>query len=582
MATSTRPQGLKRFNLLENGQLLPLIVVVIVVGLSVIPLLGMLLATFRPADTLPLDASGLWTLEHYPRVFLDTKTYAILWDTVAYAVATMAVSLPLALFFAWLVDRTDMRGRGVFYTLMFIPLVMPAFMIAIGWIQLLGPNNGALNVYARDIFNLVATRGPLNVYSFWGLVIVTAMAVVPTMWLLLLGLFRNMDASLEDAALTSGASPLGVFRRITLPLLRPGVLTVAVYYTLVLTEVFEVPLILGPTAGVNVLSVHIYEQTTDPELGLPVYGLAATFAIIALILGAILIAIYLWAVRQQHKFAVVTGKGFRPRTVRLGNWTYLCWGIVAAYLIVAVVLPTSIVFWNSLSAFPSVPSMQSLQRLSLDNYRELFGGGGLTRMVKNTAIVAAASSTTTMVLAAIVAWLTVRRPSNLTRALNAVTFLPLAIPTPVVALSILLLYIRSPIPIYGTLWILIIAFTTRYLALGTRLMHSAQLQIDKSLDEAAYTSGAGPMKTFYHVNLKLMIPAFSNGWIWVFAHAVRDFAIPLFLATAGTRMIANVVFLNYSTGQQNIAVTYLVLLFGVVVIMAALARLTVTSGRVQR
>lgn len=582
MAISTRTKGANRFNLLHNGQLLPFIVVVIVVGLSIVPLLGMLIATFRPADTLPLDASGLWTLEHYPKVFLDTKTYTILWDTVAYAVATMVVSLPIALFFAWLTDRTDLRGRGVFYTLMFIPLVMPAFMIAIGWIQLLGPNNGALNVYIRDGLNLVATRGPLNIYSFWGLVAVTSIAVIPTMWLLLLGLFRNMDSALEDAALTSGARPLSVFRRITLPLLRPGVLTVAIYYTLVLTEVFEVPLILGPTAGVNVLSVHIYEQTTDPELGLPIYGLAATFALIALVLGAILIAFYLWAVRQQHKYAVVTGKGFRPRTVLLGNWAYLCWGIVAAYLMLAVVLPTAIVFWNSLVPFSKVPSGEALELLSFDNYRQVFGSSRLPSMIRNTFIVAAVSSTATMFLAAIIAWLTVRRPSNLTRALNAITFLPLAIPTPVVALSILLLYIRSPIPIYGTLWILIIAFTTRYLALGTRLMHSAQLQIDKSLDEAAYTSGAGPMRTFYHVNLKLMTPAFTNGWIWVFSHAVRDFAIPLFLATAGTRMLANNVFLEYVTGQQTIAATYLVLLFIVVVIIAAFARMTVTSGRVQR
>jgi iron(III) transport system permease protein len=172
----------------------------------------------------------------------------------------------------------------------------------------------------------------------------------------------------------------------------------------------------------------------------------------------------------------------------------------------------------------------------------------------------------------------VRRPSPLTRVINALTFLPLAIPAPVIGLALIVVYIRAPIPIYGTVWILIMGFTTRYLAYSTRLMHAAQLQIDKSLDEAAYVSGAGNLSSFLRINLRLLMPAFIDGWIWVFAHAIRDFTLPLYLASGTSAVIANKVFRHYTTGDYQIASTFMVLLFVIVVIIAIFTRRISTGG----
>ena len=138
------------------------------------------------------------------------------------------------------------------------------------------------------------------------------------------------------------------------------------------------------------------------------------------------------------------------------------------------------------------------------------------------------------------------------------------------ALGILVLYIRTPL--YATLWIMILAFVTRGLPFSTRLMHSAQLQIDKALDEASYVSGAGPLRTFAHINIKLLMPSFINGYIWVFAHVVREFTIPLFLATGSTAVIANVIFLRYGNGDTEVASTYMILLFVIVVVLALITR----------
>jgi iron(III) transport system permease protein len=549
-----------------------------VIVLAVVPVVAVLITSFRPQNVLPLDPRLAFTLEYYPRVFANPSTYLLLWSTFKYALGSIAFSLPLALFFAWLINRTDLPGRGWLYSLMFVPMVVPGFLVAIAWVQLAGPNAGALNDYLRDVFGLEG-RGPLNIFSIWGMVFVTVISSVPSIWLLLLGLFRNMDPSLEDAAATAGANRLSIMRRVTLPLLRPGIVTVVILYMVFMVEFFEIPLILGLTAGYRVLSVQIYLDTTHADLqGLPLYGLAATYAMIALTVGVVLIALYLYAVRRQEKFAVVTGKGYRPAIVKLGKWKYPCLAIFGLYMFLDIVLPFFIIGWTSFQPFYRAPSLAGLKTFTLENYRLLLSGRGVTDMLSNTAIVSITSAFATMILATLISWLTVRRPSPLTKAINALTFLPLAIPAPVIGLSLIVLYIRAPIPIYGTVWILIIAFTTRYLAYSTRLMHAAQLQIDKSLDEAAYVSGAGHLSSFLRINLRLLKPAFIDGWIWVFAHAIRDFTLPLYLASGASAVIANKVFRHYTTGDYQIASTFMVLLFVIVVIIAMITRRMSTGG----
>ena len=557
---------------------LPWAAMLTVLVLVLVPLVAVLITSFRPQNVLPLDLRPEFTLEYYPRVFANPNTYLLLWNTFKYSLSSIALALPIALFFAWLINRTDLPGRGWLYSLMFVPMVVPGFLVAIAWVQLAGPNAGALNVYLRDLFGLEG-RGPLNIFSIWGMVFVTVISSVPSIWLLLLGLFRNMDPALEDAAATAGANPINTLRRITLPLLRPGILTVFILYMVFMVEFFEIPLILGLTAGYRVLSVQIYLDTTRADLeGLPVYGLAATYAVIALTVGVVLIALYLYAVRRQERFAVVTGKGYRPAIVKLGKWKYPCLALFALYLFLDVVLPFFIIGWTSFQPFYRAPSLEGLKTLTLENYQLLLSGRGITDMLANTAIVSIGSAFATMFLATLISWQSVRRPSPLTRAINALTFLPLAIPAPVIGLALIVVYIRAPIPIYGTVWILIMAFTTRYLAYSTRLMHAAQLQIDKSLDEAAYVSGAGNLSSFLRINLRLLMPAFIDGWIWVFAHAIRDFTLPLYLASGTSAVIANKVFRHYTTGDYQIASTFMVLLFVIVVIIAIVTRRLSTGG----
>jgi iron(III) transport system permease protein len=576
-AAARRYSGLSVWPESMRGTLFPLALTLIVLGLVAAPVIVLVVASFRPAGELPFSGQ-VWTIATYGEVFGSASTYKLLQNTLLYAAGTMAVSLPLAFVLAWLTERTDLPGRRLLYTLMFVPILLPPFAIALGWILLSGPNAGTLNVFIRKILSLDMARGPLNIYTMWGMVFVSGILAIPSMWLLLLGLFRNFDPRLEEAASASGAGRWQVLKRVTVPMMLPGILAVGVYFTIIFIEAFEVPLAIGTTAEIPVLSTKIYLLTSRAEEGYH-YGAAATFGLMTLLAGVVLMVGYLWAVRVSAKFAVVTGKGYRPRLVRLGRFKYLALGGVIGYFTVAVILPTLILVWASLLRYYVPFSLDKVHLVSLQNYRMIFARDDFVMALKNTMITAGVAATASMLLAAAIAWYLVRRASLLARVLGVLSFMPLAIPNVIIALAMLLLYTSTPL--HGTLLLLILAFVTRYLAFTTRVMHAAQLQIDKVLEEAALVSGAGRLGTFVKITLRVLMPALLNGWLWVVAHVVRDFAVPLFLATSSTLLLANLIWGQWELGSMPMASAYMVVLIVLVVILVFVGRGRLGAGQEQ-
>jgi iron(III) transport system permease protein len=558
-----------------KGIMFPLGLTLIVLGLVAVPIVVLLVASFRPAGQLPFTGNA-WTTATYGEVFGNASTYHLLKNTFLYAAGALAVSLPMAFALAWLTERTDLPGRRLLYTVMFVPMLMPSFAVALGWILLLGPNAGTINVFLREALALDTHRGPLNIYTMWGMVFVSGIIAVPSMWLLLLGLFRNFDPRLEEAAATSGAGRWQVLKRVTMPLMLPGILAVLVYFSIILIEVFEVPLAIGTTAEIPVLSVKIYLLTSRAEEGYH-YGAAATFGLMTLALGGLLMVGYLRAVRVSAKFAVVTGKGYRPRLVKLGHVKYLALAGVSVYFLVAAILPTLILVWASLLRFYVPFSPDNFHLVSLHNYRLIFGRDDFVTALQNTLITSCVAATVSMLVAALIAWYLVRRPGLLARVLGVISFMPLAIPNVIIALALLLLYTGTPL--YGTLAIMILAFVTRYLAFTTRVMHAAQLQIDKVLEEAALVAGAGRVLTFVKINLRVLLPALLNGWLWVVAHAVRDFAVPLFLATSSTLLLANLIWGQWELGSMPMASAYIIMLIVIVVALVFVGRGRLGTGQ---
>ena len=528
--------------------------------LVLLPLLIMLIASLRPAGVLPLE-SGPLTFDAFRRAFTGPDMLPVLANSVIYSGSGVLLALPLALGIALLTERSDLPLRDGVYAMMFVPLGIPVFATALGWILLLGPAAGVINQYLRLFTGNPANNGPINIFSLGGLIFVHVLGLVPSMWLFLISVLRNMDPTLEEAAAIAGASRGRVFSAITLPLLRPGVAAVLVYFMLIGLESLDLPLAIAPTAGLDVLSTKIY-FTLRPSTNTGIdYGVPAAFGVLLLGVAIAGIALYLRLVGHASHYAVVSGRGYRPRGVALGAWKYPALALVGLYLFLKVLLPVAILVYTSLLNFyqPPVPKLMASLKWTANNYAALLDYRFFGRFFVNSVVVAVAAATITMLLVTVAAWLIVRYPTPLTRLLNTVAFMPLAIPGVISTLAFFLLFVGTPI--FGTLLLMTFAFTARFIAFGTRLMHAAQLQINRELEEAAMVGGAGTLQMFVRINLRLLVPAFLNGWLWVLVHAAKDFSVALLLGSANTLLVGNVIYSAFTSGRFPQASAMMVLLF---------------------
>lgn len=546
--------ALSWFDFKSTGSILVLIVLGVLV---IIPLIFMLFASVRPAGVMPL-APGAITWRGYADAFGGADLLPIISNTLIYAGLGVLFALPIAFAFAFLTERTDMPLRNAMYVLMFIPMSTPVFATALGWVLLLGPRGGTINVYLRAFAGSDAPEGPLNIYSLPGLIFVHVLGMVPTMWLFLTAVLRRMDPVLEEAASAAGASRWRVVRTITAPLMRPGVAAVAIYFFLTGLESLELPLALGPTAGIETLSTKIFfSLAPTADMGVN-YGIPAAFGFLGLLMGVAGTLLYQHLVRRASDFAVVTGKGYRPRIIELGRWKYLAVAALVLFVLIKVVLPFVVLLYASFLRFYVPPIGEYLADIkwTLLHYERLLDYRFFGRFFINTLIVALAAATLTMLLVSFIGWLVVRHPSALSKAINLIAFMPLAIPGVISTLALFLMFVGTPL--HGTLALLTLAFLARYLAFGTRLMHSAVLQIHKELEEVSQTSGAGSCQTFRRITMRLLLPAFMNGWLWVLVHAAKDFSVALMLASAGSVVVANVIYESFVGGHFNASAAMLV------------------------
>lgn len=526
-----------------------LLTAVLVLG----PLLVLIRTSLTPADSFPLDTLAV-TLENFVAAYGSPATLRIALNTVWYAAGTVLLALALACAMAWLTERTDLPGRTAVRVLMFATMTVPPLALAFGWILLLNPNNGAINVLLRGL--LVLEESPFDVYSLEMMIFISAIGLVPTMFVMLCGVFRNMDPQLESAATVLGVGRLQALRRITLPLLSPGILSVVIYMLMIMVQAFETPLAIGLTAKVPVLSTRIY-LLTQPEARAPAYGLAAAFGIGLLVLAALLLWGYFRATRVGERFRVVTGKGFRPRRLALGRWRLVELAGVGLFFALKLA-PLLLLLWTSLLPFYRVPSLELLGNLSLANYAAVLGRSATQRAVLNTIVLMFTSATLTMLLASLISWFAVRGKGRTARCLDVLAFAPLAIPGIVMALAILLLYIRTPL--YSTIWIIVLAHVTIFIAFGTRAMNGALVQIHPELEHAAMASGAPWATALRKILLPLLWPHFLNGWLWVVAQSMRDLTMPLMLASTSSLVVSSAIWQLWGVGQVPAASALIVLM----------------------
>ena len=531
----------------------------IVVYLVLTPL-GMLI--WNSLKTTPPGVPGPLTLENFTQAYLDPTLYPLLVNSLIFATGSTLFAFFFAFVMAWLVERTNAPLRDLAYVIAIVSTIIPGMIASIAWIILLHPRIGLINLAVGKAFGL--SEAPIDIHSMHGMIFVGGLRHVPVMFLLLAGALRSMDPSLEESSATCGSGNSSTMLRITFPLMLPASAAAMIYSFINAVEAFEIPALIGMPVKIYVFSTKIYLAMHQSP---PNYGVSAALGTTVLMISAVGTFLYLRILRRSERYVTITGKGYRPRPIDLGRWKYLGTAFLFSFLLLDVILPLVALIWASLLPFYQVPSMNAFRSVSLSSYLIALQYPGVLNAAKNSLLLAVVGGCVTMFLAAIISWIVIRSRMPGRKMLDFLAFAPLATPGIVLGMALVFLYLSLPVPIYGTLWILLIAFVTKYMPWATRNTNAALLQIHKELEEASEVSGATWLQTFGRVLAPLLIPAFASGFLYIFSHIIRDISLAILLYSPRSNMLAIVIWELWQAGtiaQVGAMSVMLVLLLGIV------------------
>jgi iron(III) transport system permease protein len=555
--------------------------VAVVLGLAylvLVPAVILVAASLRDSSgRLPFSTKSPWSLRNYAEVFLQGRTYELLWNTILLSFGALVLAFAISLAAAWLVERTNLPARGFAFVMIIAGIGTPGFISAIAWTLLLNPSNGFLNVMIRGVFGIEGD-GPFNISSMPGMILVEGLGLVPVTFLLLTAAFRALDVSLEDAGSLSGAHPRVVARKITLPLLTPAIFSAFVYQFATTIESFDVPVTLGLRNGIVVLPTEIYLRVR-PSTGLPDYGLASTYGILLIAVVLAPLWYYQKIISRSERYATVSGNAYRTRRVALTlRGKILGLGFLALFVLLEFVLPTLMLLYTSLQPFFAVPTFEKIANSSVNAYRDLFHSQLFFDSLNNSLLIAVVAAIATMTLAAIVSWFVVRSRTLFRSVLDVLAFIPHSIPALVMGLAIAMIYLYVTIPIYGTIWIIVIALMTRYISLATRQMNTGIGAIKRELEEAGAASGGSPRQTFRRILVPLAMPAYINGFLLVALLGVKNLSIPLVLGGADSPMLASLIWNRWDNGDTAQTGALSVVMVAITLVLGTLSYLVGQQG----
>ena len=514
----------------------------VVAVLALVPFCFMIWQSFNTAET--ADAPAAFTLGNYVTAYTNPETIVTFFNSVQFALGGSLVAFVIGTALAWMNERTNTPMRRLFFALSIVPLIIPSILFTIAWIMLASPKIGLLNTVAMSWFGLDSP--PFNIYSMWGMIWVDGLHYSPMAFLLMSSAFKAMDPSLEESAVMSGSSVFNTLYRITLKLVFPAIVATVLTLFVRAIESFEVPALLGLPGGIQVFTSAIYQAIHQYPSQI---GLAAAYSVILLLLttGGIYVQARISA--SGSKYATVTGKGFRPRTIDLGRWRYFTLAIFIVYFMLIVVMPFLVLLWSSLQKFYAPPSMEALSRITLDGYRYILGSDNIRTAALNSLWMSITTATVVMLLASVVCWIVVKTKIPGRWMLDNLASLPMVFPGLVLGVSIMIFYLTFDIGIYGTFWIILLAYITRFLPYGLRYSTTSMLQIHKDLEESGGMSGASWLTVFTRIVLPLLKPGLVAGWIYVMIVSIRELSTSILLYSPGNEVISIVIWELWENGQ---------------------------------
>ncbi len=545
------------------GALLVLLLALIVLPVGVL-VLGSFLSA--PPRALHIDWSGL-TLRNYGAVLHAEGFGPVLATTLGTALAGTAGAAAVGTGLAWLAVRSDVPGRPVLDAVAVMPLFVPPLVGAFAWDILASPRSGILNVVLRAL----GAPFTLNIYSIGGIAFAYAIYYAPYVYLFVASALRNMDATLEEAAATSGAGRLHVALTISLPLVMPALLASSLLVFVLLVELFAIPAVLGEPGNLQFMAVRIWDLIgfTPPEV-----NQASALGVLMLLMTVALVLLQ-QRVTARRSVVTVAGKGQRVRPVSLGRLRLVFAAASFLYFLLVVVLPFAALLFIALRRnifFRGLPSLLDASQLSLNQFATAFSDPVVVGTLWNSLAV----STGTMVIGGAVYFAVsyivhrTRWPGR--RALDIVTVLPVAIPGIIVGLGYLWSWISLPIGLYGTLWILILAYVSQFAPQATRAIAGSLVQIHPELEESSRLSGAGLLTTLRCVVIPLARPGIVSAALLLFVLSFRELATALFLYTSGTQLFSLAMFDFWQRGSTGLVAAMAVVQIAILLVLVLAAQ----------
>ena len=547
--------------------------VAVAVWLVLVPLSALLYNAFTEDTGF---GPGGFSLDNFVEAYSSWHILGLLRNSVIFAVGTALTTFVMGALVAWVVERTDAPGGSLFHTLSLLSFAMPGLLIAMAWIFVFSPNIGWGNAVLKAAFGL--SEAPVNIYSMVGMTWALSSHYFPLAYLVLGPALRALDLRMEEAALMAGGSYPQVFARVTLPLLRPAILSALLLLFVMGMASYEVPRLIGRPARIDVFTTDIQGAIIAAP---PAFGVASALGLTLLAICVLAVLFYRRATQHADSFATVTGKGYRPARIKLGRARWPVAVGIGAMFVFALGLPLVTLIWQSFFRNLAQPFVFTSARVTLDNYEFILSYPIFLAAVKTSVLLAAMAATIVAGLTFVMAWIAQRSLPRYGFVLDALAFAPIAIPGVIVGAGILIAYLMLPIPIYNTIWILLVAYVTLYLPYGMRFASSGIAQIHRELEEMAAVSGAGLAQIFLRIMLPLLAPVLLAGWIYVFVLAVRELGASIFLVGPGTHVLGTISLTMWEEGGSYGAVAALgvIQIVPLVVIVAGLRSIELRMQR---
>jgi iron(III) transport system permease protein len=491
-----------------------------------------------------VDGFGVFdlSLDNFVSVLGNANVHHALANSLIACTGGTALAVAIGLAFSWIVVRTNTPWKGFIGAASLVPLFVPPLVAGVAWSILGSPKSGLLNTMMKWI----GLDWRIDLYSMAGLIVVFGMYYAPYVYMFTASALRNMDPSLEEAAEIAGVGPVRTLFTVTFPLVAPAIISGMLLSFIVMLGIYGIPAVLGAPANISVLTTYIFKLTNWSP---PLYSTAAAVAIILMVVTGALVLLQ-QRVLAGRSFITVAGKAFRPRALDLGPWRWLTLVLALLYLVIVVVLPTLALIVAAFRRFLFIPDAASLfdmRHYSLVHFESIFDNPLTIRSIWNTMEVGLVTAVLGGLLAFAIGYTVHRGSVPGRRAIDLIATLPVAIPGLVIGVAYLWAWIGLPGGLYGTIWILALAFIARFMPDTMKALSTSFLQIHRELEEAAWICGKGRLGTIRSIVLPLARPGTIAAMTLLFILAIRELGSSLFLYTSETTVMA-VLLLDYYEG----------------------------------